>query len=163
MQAFDLILDYADYRSIEALRNCCRRFHDTTRAKRASWTLPPMSSSRHHDAVFQYLTWSRLDSGLPFLPTLGELRDESGSIVCMKHQSKRCTNAYCTQSHKHIAVDLNNIYCNGGSHVSYENLLMALTELYGSRFVWKNEIFILKYMEAYGELRDVTHREASRK
>jgi hypothetical protein len=118
-----------------------------------------MFSGRYHDAIFQYLNWSRLDSGLPFLPTLGELHDDLGGVVCMRHQSKRCINMFCTQSHKRIAIDLNKVYSNGGSHLSYENLLMALTELYGSRFVWKNEVFISKYMEVYGELRDVVHRE----
>ena len=126
---------------------------------RKEWRLPLMSRARYHDVISQYIRWARLQSGLPFLPTLGVLKDKEGASLCMKHFEKKCDNMFCTESHNPIEIDLNIVHKRGDSYLMYEHLQLAFTDIYGTPFLWKNGIFISKYFEQYSELKPYTYRK----
>ena len=110
-----------------------------------------MSQSRYQDVLFQYIKWARLESGLPFMGSIGTLKDGNLKPLCMKQLSKNCTNQFCTDSHEPLEINLDKLYRKGDSFVMYEHVQMAFTEVYGTRFLWKNGIFISKYFDQYSE------------
>lgn len=117
-----------------------------------------MSECRYKDVIYQYVKWARVESGLPFLPMLGVLKDNRKNSLCVKNLNKQCTNQFCVESHALLEIELDTVYKKGESFLMYEHLQIALTEVYGTAFLWKQGIFISKYFEQYGELRRVTTR-----
>lgn len=118
-----------------------------------------MSRARFTDAVYQFIRWARVDSGLPFSHSMGVLKDGGGKPLCRRHLNKECTNQFCTESHNPIEIDLDSVHKKGDSFIMYDHLQMAFTEVYGTPFLWKNGIYISKYFECYGELKRCTLRK----
>lgn len=118
-----------------------------------------MSQSRYQDVLFQYIKWARLDSGLPFIGSIGLLKDGNQKPLCLNQLNKTCTNQFCTDSHEALEIDLNKLYRKGESFLMYEHVQMAFTEVYGTPFLWKNGIFISKYFEQYSESKRYVTRQ----
>lgn len=118
-----------------------------------------MSQKRYKDVLYQFIKWARVDSGLPFMPILGILKDNEENQLCVDNLNKNCTNRFCTLSHKPLEVNLKYIAKKGASFLLYDQLQIVFTEVYGTRFMWKNGIFISEYFEHYSEMRPFTTRK----
>jgi hypothetical protein len=91
--------------------------------------------------------------------TLGPFIDEKGVEICMAYLENKCSAKVCPQRRSHGAIYISDSELNKvGACIEVRSLMLAVVQIFGPEFQWRNQRYISSLFFALSEDRYVVSR-----